>query len=106
MSGSTKFVTCVYRSLGGWQWTVPRPTRERSIGSAENMVGAWLLEDKGISSSFSNFGIRLRQKYPEIVKESRKHIGETRKVVVEAGMKPKEFQRKFHEVRCKYVDIY
>ena len=101
MSGSTKFVTYVSLSLGDrLQWTVPRPTPEGSYVSAENMVSARLLEDKGISSSFSNFRIRLRQEYPEIVKEARRHIGETRKVVVEAGMKPKEFQRKFHELRC------
>jgi len=101
MSSSTRFVTYVSLSLGDrWQWTVPRPTPESSYESAENMVSARILEDKGISSSFSNFSIRLRQSYPEIVKEARRHIGETRKVVLEAGMTPKEFQRKFHEVRC------
>ncbi len=101
MSGSTKFVTYVSLSLGDrLQWTVPRTTPEGSYVSAENMVSARLLEDKGISSSFSNFRIRLRQEYPEIVKEARRHIGETRKVVLAEAMTPKEFQRKFHEVRC------
>jgi hypothetical protein len=98
MNNSIRFVTYVDLSLGGrWQWTVPRTTHGKSKESAVNMVGARLLEDRGISIS-SNFSIRLRQSYPEIVKEARGYIGETREVVLEAGMTPKEFQRKFHEV--------
>ncbi len=101
MSNSTRFVTYVSLSLGDqWQWTVPRTTPGSSYESAENMVAARIMEDRGISRSFSNFSIRLRQLYPEIVKESRRHIGETRKVVLEEEMTPKEFQRKFHQVRC------
>jgi hypothetical protein len=101
MSGSTRFVTYVNLTLGDrWQWTAPRATPGSSYKSAENMVAARIMEDRGISRSFPNFSIRLRQLYPEIVKEARGYIGETREVVLEVGMTPKEFQRRFHEVRC------
>ena len=98
MSSSTRFVTYVSLSLGGqWQWTKPCISPEKSYEAAENMVSACLLDDRGISRRFDNFGLRVRQLYPEIVREARLHIGETREVFLEEGMTPKEFQRKFHE---------
>lgn len=101
MSGSTRFVTYVDLSLGDqWRWTIPKRTEGSSYEAAENMVTARLLEDRGIPRSFPNFGIRIRREYPEIVEDARRYIGETRKVTLEEGITPKEFQRKFHEVRC------
>tara|TARA_B110000008_G_scaffold236851_1_gene242330 strand:- start:460 stop:654 length:195 start_codon:yes stop_codon:yes gene_type:complete len=64
------------------------------------MVSARILDDKGIPRRFDNFGLRVRQLYPEIVREARLHIGETREVSLEESMTPKEFQRKFHQVGC------
>ena len=101
MSGRTKFVTHVRLSLGDqWHWTVPKPTSRSSYEAAENMVSSRIMEDRGIPRQFPNFGIRLRQLYPEIVKEAREYIGETREVILEVGETPKEFQRKFHNMRC------
>ena len=101
MSGSTRFVTYVSLSLGDqWQWTKPCISEEKSYEAAENMVSACILDDKGIPRGFDNFGLRVRQLYPEIVREARLHIGETREVFLEEGMTPKEFQRKFHEGGC------
>lgn len=101
MSGSIRFVTYVDLSLGSqWQWTIPKRTPESSYEAAENMAAARIMEDRGVPRQFPNFGIRLRQLHPEIVKEARGHIGETREVILEEGMSPKEFQRKFHEVGC------
>ena len=101
MSGSTRFVTYVSLSLGDqWQWTKPCISEEKSYEAAENMVSARILDDKGIPRGFDNFGLRVRQLYPEIVREARLHIGETREVSLEEGMTPKEFQRKFHQVGC------
>lgn len=101
MSDSTRFVTYVSLSLGGrWQWTKPCRLPEESYKAAENMVSARLMEDSGVARDFQNFGIRVRQLYPDIVEEARQHIGETREVSLEEGMTPKEFQRKFHEVGC------
>ena len=101
MSGSTRFVTYVSLSFGDqWQWTKPCISEEKSYEAAENMVSACILDDKGIPRGFDNFGLRVRQLYPEIVREARLHIGETREVSLEEGMTPKEFQRKFHEVGC------
>lgn len=101
MSSSTRFVTYVDLSLGGrWQWTIPKRTPESSYEAAINMASSRLMEDKRISREFTNFGIRLRQLYPEIVEEASLHIGETREVVLEDGMTPKEFQRKFHQGGC------
>lgn len=101
MSGSTRFVTYVSLSLGDqWQWTRPCISPEKSYEAAENMVSAYLMEDKGVPRRFDNFGLRVRQLYPEIVREARLHIGETREVSLEESMTPKEFQRKFHQVGC------
>ena len=101
MSGSTRFVTYVSLSLGDqWQWTKPCISEEKSYEAAENMVSACILDDRGIPRRFDNFGLRVRQLYPEIVREARLHIGETREVFLEEGMTPKEFQRKFHEGGC------
>ena len=101
MSGETKFVTHVRLSLGDqWHWTVPKPTPRSSYEAAENMVASRIMEDREIPRQFPNFGIRLRQLYPEIVKEAREYIGETREVRLEEKETPKEFQRKFHNMRC------
>ena len=100
MRHSTRFVTYVSMSLGGrWQWTKPCKLPEKSYQAAENMVSARIMDDKGTAIDFRNFGIRVRREYPEIIEEARQHIGETREVALEEGMTPKEFQRKFHEVR-------
>lgn len=101
MSGSTRFVTYVNLSLGDrWLWTIPKRTPGSSYEAAINMVSSRLMEDRGISRQFANFSIRLRQLHPEIVEEASLHIGETREVVLEDGVTPKEFQRKFHQVGC------
>lgn len=100
MGDFTRFITFVDLSLGNrWRWTIPKKTPEGSYKAAENMVSARIMEDRGISRHFPNFSIRLRELYPKIVEEARKHIGETREVVLEEGETPKDFQRKFHQVR-------
>ena len=100
MSNSTRFITYVSLSLGGrWHWTKPCRLPKESYKAAENMVSARLMEDSGISRDLHNFGITIRQLYPDIVEEARQHIGKTLEVSLEEGMTPKEFQRKFHELR-------
>ena len=97
----TRYITYVSHTLGDrWQWTAPKGTPAKSVNAAVNMFGARRLEDLGIDRNFPDFGKTLRLKFPEIVEEAQQYIGETREIELPEGMKPKEFQRAFHEVQC------
>jgi len=94
MSTSTRFITFVAHSLQ-WEWTKPCRTEAASHKAAENMVSARLMKDRGILPPSQNFGIRLRNEYPDIVKDSHQYIGETREIELPDDKTPKEFQRWF-----------
>ena len=98
MRTTTRYITYVSKSLH-WVWTKPRGNPLASFESAENMVCAKLMEEKGIERNFPNFGKVLRKEFPEIVAEAQQYIGETREVELLDGEKPSEFQRRFHEVQ-------
>ena len=102
MGSSTRYITYVSHTLlpNEWRWTKPWSTPQQSVESAENMVSARLLKDRGESYDFKPFGRVLRREYPELVEESQQYIGETREIELPEGTKPKEFQRAFHEVQC------
>ena len=100
MGTRTRYITYVSHTLGDtWQWTAPKGTPEKSVNAAVNMFVARRLEDLGINRHFPDFGKTLRLKFPEIVEEALQFIGETREIELPEGMKPKDFQRAFHEVQ-------
>tara|TARA_B100001996_G_C18430732_1_gene504433 strand:+ start:374 stop:694 length:321 start_codon:yes stop_codon:yes gene_type:complete len=100
MGSRTMYITSVRHTLRDhWAWTKPCGSPLKSIKSAQNMICARLLDEKGISRDFPNFGMTLSLKMPEIVKEAQQYIGETREVTLCDGERPKDFQRKFHDVQ-------
>lgn len=100
MSNRTMYITSVSYTLGDkWKWTKPCSTPMKSWKAGENMVVARILEDRRECRDFANFGQTIRNKFPEIIEIAQQFIGETREVILHDGEKPKDFQRRFHEVQ-------
>jgi len=103
MGSTTRFITYISLSLQ-WSWTKPCRTEEASYVAAENMVCAYLMDELSITRPDSNFGVRLRNEYPELVKMSHQYIGETREIELPDGITPKQFQKRFCTLQISSED--
>tara|TARA_Y100001980_G_C14531610_1_gene307632 strand:- start:213 stop:545 length:333 start_codon:yes stop_codon:yes gene_type:complete len=94
------YITYISKSLGDiWQWTKPCKTPKQAQIAAENMVSARLLEDRNIPRDFENYSVNLRKFFPNIVREAKEFIGETREILLPESQTPKQFQREFHTIQ-------
>ena len=74
--------------------TRPRITKRKSVDSALNMIANAILKGRGVALP-DPFRENLEGKYPEVLELSSDYVGITVPVAVPAGMKPREFRRRF-----------